>query len=52
MKKSKKYDAVAAVRQTRERLSVKYWEQPDLLLKDLKAVREKYNIEMKTGSAR
>lgn len=51
MKKGKKYDAVAAVRQIREKLSVKYFEHPQLLLKDLKAVREKYNTAMRAGGS-
>ncbi|WP_188316127.1 hypothetical protein [Chitinophaga agrisoli] len=46
MRKGKKYDAVAAVRKVREKLSVKYWDRPDLLLKDLKAAMQKYHSEM------
>ncbi|WP_188316222.1 hypothetical protein [Chitinophaga agrisoli] len=46
MKKAKKYDAVAEVRKVREKLSVKYWENPDLLLRDLKAARQRYHSEM------
>jgi len=51
MKKSKKYDAVAAVRQVREKLSVKYFEHPQLLLKDLKAARDKYNAAVRMGGS-
>lgn len=47
MKKSKKYDAVAEVRKIREELSLKYWGNPDLLFKDLKAVRKRYNQRLK-----
>ncbi|CAL1518567.1 hypothetical protein [Chitinophaga sp. MM2321] len=47
MKKGKKYDAVAEVRKIREELSLKYWGHPDLLLKDLKAVRERYSQRLK-----
>ncbi|PSL44144.1 hypothetical protein CLV51_1069 [Chitinophaga niastensis] len=48
MKKSKKYDAVAEVRKIREELSLKYWGHTELLLKDLKAVRERYAQRLKT----
>jgi len=51
MKKIKKYDAVADARKIRERLSVKYWNNQDLLFKDLKAAREKFNTESKNGKA-
>lgn len=47
MKKGKKYDAVQDVREIREKLSVKYWKHTDLLKKDLKAIRKKYDIEIK-----
>jgi len=45
MKKSKKYDAVAEVRKIREKLSLKYWGNTDLLLQDLKAIRKKYKVK-------
>lgn len=45
MKKSKEYDAVAEVRRIREKLSLKYWGNTDLLLKDLKAIRKKYKVK-------
>lgn len=41
MKKAKKYDAVQEAREIREKLSVKYFDHPDKLLEDLKAVRKK-----------
>ncbi|WP_343704480.1 hypothetical protein [Chitinophaga sp.] len=42
MKKAKKYDAVQEVREIREKLSVKYFDNPDKLLEDLKAARKKF----------
>ena len=47
MKKSKKYDVVAEVRKIKEELSLKYWDHPDLLLKDLKIAREQFHQEQK-----
>lgn len=45
MKKRKEYDAVAKVRKIREELSLKYWGNHDLLLKDLKEARKKFHLE-------
>jgi len=51
MKKIKRYDAVADARKIREKLSVKYWNNQDLLFKDLKAARAKFNTEPKDGKS-
>lgn len=45
MKKEKEFDAVKMMREIREKLSMKYWKHPDLLKKDMKAVRKKYMAE-------
>jgi hypothetical protein len=49
MKKSKEkdYDAVKEMREIREKLSLKYWKHPDVLMKDMQAIREKYNLQIK-----
>ena len=46
MKKNKKFDAVQFMRSTREKLSEKYWKHPDILKKDMQAIREKYNLRV------
>ncbi|NML40428.1 hypothetical protein HHL17_24740 [Chitinophaga sp. G-6-1-13] len=43
MKKTKKYDAVAEVRKIRDKMSRKYRNNPDLLLKDLKKASEEFD---------
>lgn len=50
MKKTKKYYAVKEVREIRDKLSVKYWDDTDKLLGDLKAIREKFMKKDKTQS--
>ncbi|SJZ83120.1 hypothetical protein SAMN04488128_1011769 [Chitinophaga eiseniae] len=47
MKKRKKYDAVAEVRKIREEMSVKYFGNHDLLLKDLKTAWKEFHLEEK-----
>ena len=41
----KNYDAVKEAREIKEKLSEKYWNNPELLLKDLKLIRKKYNLK-------
>ncbi len=48
MNKDKKIDAVKMMRDIREKLSEKYWKHPDILKKEMKAIREKYDIKIKT----
>ncbi len=48
MNKNKKLDAVQMMREIREKLSEKYWKHPDVLKKEMEAIREKYDIKIKT----
>lgn len=48
MKKNKKFDAVQMMRSIREKLSVKYWKHPDILKKEMEAIRKKYKIKPQT----
>ena len=48
MKKNKKFDAVQMMRDIREKLSQKYWNHPDILKKEMEAIRKKYNIKHQT----
>lgn len=48
MKQNKAFDAVKAMREIREKLSEKYWKHPDILKKDMKEIREKYNLQITT----
>ncbi|MEK7263240.1 MAG: hypothetical protein AAB071_01870 [Bacteroidota bacterium] len=45
MKKNKEFDAVQEMRKIREKLSIKYWKHPDILKKEMEAIRKKYNIK-------
>ncbi len=47
MNNNKKIDAVQMMREIREKLSEKYWKNHDILKKEMKAIREKYNINFK-----
>ena len=44
-KKEKKFDAVKMMRDIRDRLSVKYYNNTELLMKDLQEVRRKYKMK-------
>ena len=44
----KKFDAVQMMREIREKLSVKYWKHPDILKKEMEAIREKYHLKINT----
>jgi hypothetical protein len=46
MNKNKTFDAVQAMREIREKLSEKYWKQPEILKKEMKVIREKYNLKV------
>ena len=46
MKKNKDFDSVKMMREIREKLSEKYWEHPDILKKEMEAIREKYNLKL------
>jgi len=51
VKKIKKFDAVQMMRDIREKLSEKYWKHPDILEKEMAAIRKKYNIKPQTPEA-
>jgi hypothetical protein len=40
------FDAVQAMRDIREKLSEKYWKHPDILKKEMEAIREKYHFNI------
>jgi len=42
----KKFDSVKTMVEIREKLSVKYWKHPDILKKEMEAIREKYNLKL------
>lgn len=44
--KKKKFDAVAMMREIRNRLSKEYFEDPDREKKDLAQIRKKYGIKI------
>ncbi len=44
MEKDKTFDAVQTMRAVREQLSEKYWQHPDLLKKEMNAIKEKYDL--------
>ena len=46
MEKNKKFDAVQFMRSVLEKLSEKYWKHPDILKKDMQAIREKYKLQV------
>jgi len=43
------FSAVEMMREIREKLSEKYWKHPDVLKKDMEAIRKKYNIKFKSA---
>lgn len=49
METNKKFDAVKMMREIREKLSEKYWRHPDILKKEMEAIRKKYNILLETS---
>jgi len=38
-------DAVQMMREIREKLSERYWKHPDILKKDMDAIRKKYDFK-------
>jgi hypothetical protein len=48
MNKNKKFDAVQTMRDIREKLSERYWKHPDILKKEMEAIRKKYDFRFKT----
>ena len=44
----KNFDAVQMMRDIREKLSEKYWKHPDILKKEMEAIRQKYNLKLAT----
>lgn len=48
MNKEKKNDAVQMMRDIREKLSEKYWKQPDILKKEMEVIRQKYHLNIST----
>ena len=48
METNKKFDAVKMMREIRENLSEKYWKNPDILKKEMEAIRQKYNLNIVT----
>ena len=51
METTKKNDAVKMMRDIREKLSEKYWKHPDILKQEMKAIREKYNLDIAVPKA-
>lgn len=52
MEQTKTFDAVEMMREIREKLSEKYWKNPELLKQEMKLIREKYHLnitELKTA---
>jgi hypothetical protein len=41
-------DAVKMMREIREKLSEKYWKQPDILKKEMEEIRKKYHFKLTT----
>lgn len=41
-----KFDAVKMMREIREKLSEKYWKNPEILKKEMEAIRQKYNLNL------
>ena len=46
MEMNKNFDAVKMMRDIREKLSEKYWKHPDVLKKEMEAIRQKYNLNL------
>ena len=48
--KNKEIDAVKMMRDVREKLSSKYYSQPEMLLRDLEVIRKKYSLKQKSDA--
>jgi len=46
MNNEKNIDAVQMMRDIREKLSEKYWKHPDILKKEMQAIRQKYHLNI------
>jgi len=46
MGKEIKIDTVQMMRDIREKLSEKYWKQPDILKKEMEVIRQKYHLSI------
>ena len=46
METIKKFDSVKTMVEIREKLSLKYWKHPDILKKEMEAIKEKYNLKL------
>ena len=42
----KKFDSVKTMVEIREKLSLKYWKHPDILKKEMEAIKEKYKLKL------
>jgi len=51
MSKEKKFDAVQMMREIREKLSEKYWKNPNILKEEMEAIREKYHLTIWTSKS-
>lgn len=51
VKKDKEFDAVMMMRKIREELSEKYWHHPEILKKEMEAIRKKYNFKTHTSKS-
>jgi len=46
MEQNKTFDAVKMMREIREKLSEKYWKQPELLKQEMQKIREKHQLKI------
>ena len=46
METIKKFDSVKTMGEIREKLSLKYWKHPDILKKEMEAIKEKYKLKL------
>lgn len=46
METIKKFDAVKEMREIRERLSEKYWKNPNLLKQEMEEIRKKHKLNV------
>ena len=46
METIKKFDSVKTMVEIREKLSLNYWKHPDILKKEMEAIKEKYNLKL------
>lgn len=52
METYKEFDSVKMMRDIREKLSEKYWKQPDILKQEMEAIRKKYNLKVAIQKAK